>query len=106
MDATYWKERCEAAEDALRRARSAVAITSARRAALELLADLRPGQSLGTPAIARQLGRHPDKVLPLLTHMASAGLVDRLPGGGRGPGNSVQWRLAHMVLVQPAEACE
>jgi hypothetical protein len=106
MDAHYWKSRCEAAEDALRRARSALATSSARKAVVQLLAELKPGQAMGTPAIAQQLGSEPGAVLQVLIKMADVGLVDRLPGGGRGAGNAVQWKLGHMVLVEPQEALE
>jgi hypothetical protein len=106
VDEPYWKARCAAAEDALRRARSALQFGPARKAVVRLLSDLRTGQAMGTPTIAQRLGCEPGATLQVLKTMECVGLVDRLPGISRGRGHSVQWKLGHMVLAEQAEACE
>ena len=46
MTGSYWQRRCEAAEDALRRARSRIWISPPRQRVLDLLADLPQGAHL------------------------------------------------------------
>lgn len=99
MDAAYWKARCERAEEALRRARTAIALTPQRRAVLQLLGELRAGQTLNTREVAEQLAKSEATVICTLATMHAVGLLDREPGRRGTAGQPSRWSLAHLVTV-------
>lgn len=98
-DADYWRTRCEAAEDALRRARSRVWISPSRQAVLSLLADLKHNEAKATSDVAKELGMSHEAALMLLNKLHEAGMVDR--NRRRGCKHApIRWKLAHMVTVE------
>jgi len=104
MDENYWKSRCEAAESALRRARSALPRHKVRKAVIEALSDLKPDETLPTGAVAAKLSWTRHRAIYVLLGMQRVGLVDRThPGRGGGRGNSVTWKLGHLVQAEASE---
>lgn len=103
MDDAYWKDRCNAAESALQRARKALDMTPERKAVVRVLADLKAGESIPTKELARKLHWPSHKVIYVLMGMHRVGLAERPAERFGGLGNQVPWRLGHMVQV---EACE
>jgi len=97
MDETYWQARCRAAEDALRRARSRLWLSPARRRALAVLAQLKPGESLATCQVAERLGCGALAALRLMHRLSAVGLVDGERQGG--PSAPLRWSLGHLVVV-------
>lgn len=104
MDATYWKERCERAEEALLRARSAVWLTPAREQVVQLLGNLKEGETLDTEEVAAAIGKPEPTASSLLCGMYQVGLVDRRIGRRGLGGEPSRWKLAHLVQVkEPSE---
>jgi DNA-binding MarR family transcriptional regulator len=105
MDAVYWKSRCEAAESALQRARTAVECPPTRVAVLRALSGLRPTEALRTGDLAQRLGWTQTRVLYVAAAMARVGLVDRDPADHPPRhGDQVRWRLGHLVQVPEESA--
>lgn len=102
-DAAYWRQRCEAAEDALRRARSRIWISGPRRDVLTLLSELKPGETLQTSEIAQRLSLTMVAARMSLRKLEGAGLVDSTVYRACN-GRPVGWRLGHMVVVEDEEA--
>lgn len=98
MTETYWKSRCEAAEDALRRARSRIWISPVRSRILALLADQKQGRWMTTAEVTQCLGLMYPNAVDSLRKLYEAGLVDRSAGHGSF-GHPVSWRLGYMVVV-------
>ena len=97
MDAGYWKQRCEAAEDALRRARSRVWVSPERRTGLAVLGDLTPCEALTTVELAQRLGLTNSAALGSLRKLHAVGLVDRSADRGCHY-RPIRWRLGHLVV--------
>jgi predicted transcriptional regulator len=102
-DVAYWKHRCQAAESALKRARSRIWISPARRRVLDMLAELHVGQSATTSAVAERLGLSSAGALASLRKLHGAGLVDRDTDRGCHH-RPVQWRLGYLVNVAELES--
>ena len=102
MDAIYWKARCEAAEEALRRARTRVWVSPSRRALLAVLAELRPQEAVATRVVAQRLGVSRKTAEVALRKLCAAGLVDRSHARGCSH-RPVLWKLGHLVVVQELE---
>lgn len=103
MDLAYWKSRCAAAEEALRRARSCIWMSPTRRAVLEVLADLRPGEGLTTREVSLQVGCSQQTAQVSLRRLERVGLVDRSAQRGC-RFLPVKWSLGYMVVTQAAQA--
>lgn len=99
MDADYWKTRCEAAEEALQRARSALVMRTERRRALVLLGGLKEAESLSTHQVAASLQVPLNHAFTLLVGMDAVGLVDRERGRPGRDGIPSRWRLAYLVQI-------
>lgn len=101
--AAYWQERCRTAEDALQRARTAVVLSATRRAILRALADLKPGEAVGTDAVRARSGLQltTHHIYQALSDLSRRGMVDRVGRAPRegAPGIPSTWRLAHLVQV-------
>lgn len=101
-DAAYWKARCEAAESALRRARSRVWISASRREVLGVLADLKAHETLTTTQITERLAVPQSTALAALRKLHGAGLVDRSAERGC-RFRPINWKLGHMVVLDELE---
>jgi len=103
MDATYWQDRCQAAERALQLARSGLQLSAQRKCVLELLADLKADAHADTHRIAGLLGCRVQRAHTLLRTMEGLGLVERDKGRVGRHGFPSGWRLGYMVQVEPTE---
>lgn len=101
-DLSYWRARCEAAEDALRRARTLLWVGPARREVLDVLTGLRAGEGLTTADVAERTGKTQAGALRVLGKLHAAGFVDR--SGARGCHHRpVRWSLGHLVCLDDLE---
>src|SRR5262245_45073092 len=77
MNAEYWRRRCEAAEDALRRSRSRLWISPSRHRILSTLAELKADQAMTTDAVSERVGLKAATAAKALSILEEAGLIDR-----------------------------
>ncbi|WP_290906297.1 hypothetical protein [Aquabacterium sp.] len=104
MDQAYWKERCDAAEAALRKARTGITVTDLRRCILDALSDLRPESWMDTHRAADVMQVDDKHALAVLRKLDALVLVERIPGQRGVRGGPSRWRLGY--LVQVAETIE
>ncbi len=103
MDALYWKQRCEAAEEALRKARTGIRNSHARTKILAALADLKQRESIDTHRACALLRVTENRACEVLRDMEALGLVQRTPGRPGRHGEPARWRLGYLVQVEAAE---
>lgn len=104
---SYWRHRCQVAEQAMQAARRGIKLTPGRRDVLRVLGELKPGESISTDDLARAIGRSMMATWEIVRQMRQIGLIETHGPNRRGPGQHAQWRLGYMVVVneQEAEAC-
>jgi DNA-binding MarR family transcriptional regulator len=103
MDASYWKERCLAAEKALALARRGLTISDKRKRVLALLGDLKVHARADTHLIASHLNASADRTHMVLKAMEDLGLVERENGRAGRRGFPAGWRLGYLVQVEASE---
>jgi DNA-binding transcriptional ArsR family regulator len=95
----YWKDRCSAAETALKRARSQLLLSPTRRGVITVLADLKRGESLTTSEVAQRLNVSEATALKHLRRLNAAGFVERTARAGCHY-RPVKWWLGHLVFLE------
>lgn len=99
-DLDYWRQRAEAAEAAMHKARSALVITTSRRDLLAALGDLRSGEWLTAKQLGKQLSWTHQRCIAAAGPLARAGMVE-IEHPGRGRGKVLRLRLGYMVQIPP-----